>query len=541
MKRLAALLLACTAGPALAQDAPRIDPAAVRAHVAFLADDLLEGRDAGTRGYDIAARYVASHFEALGLKPGTPGGWYQPITLQNAQADPAKPGALTIGGKMFAHGELAFVSPDGRSPNQSFSAPAVFVGHGIVAPEAGIDDYAGLDVRGKIVVFLAGTPTGLPSERAAQLDSTKNVVAQDRGAVGLITLATPEFLKRFPLAMIRREISRPTVRLIEPDGSPRYAAPGIKAQAYAVEAAADALFAGAPKSFAQVLADAAKPGAKLKGFVLAAPVTIAQTTLVTTTRSPNVIGVLPGSDPALAREYVLLTAHLDHNGVNPNAPGEDKIFNGAMDNAAGVATMLEAARAFVGSGRRPKRSVMFVALTAEEDGLRGSDYLARHPVVPAGARVVANVNLDMPVLTYPLSDVVAFGAEHSTIGETVNRAAKASGLTLSPDPMPEENVFTRSDHYSFVKQGVPAVMLATGVKNGGGEAFKAFLATHYHKPSDQLSLPFNWDAAAKFAEVNYRIARDLADAAEAPRWYEGNVFGEQFAKGQPKAAKPVAK
>ena len=538
MKRLAVLLLACTALPALAQEAPPIDGQAVRAHVEFLADDLLEGRDAGTRGYDIAARYVAAQFTALGLKPGTPDGWYQQITLQNARLDTRKANALTIGGKVFPSGEVAFVGADGRFPQQALSAPAVFVGHGIVAPEARIDDYAGLDVRGKIVVLLAGTPKGLPSERAAQLDSTKNVLAETRGAVGLITLATPELLKSFPLDAIRREITRPIVRLIEPDGNPRNAAPGIKAQAYAAEAAADALFTGAPKSFAQVVAEAAKPGSKLKGFPLAAPVTIAQSTLVSTSRSPNVIGVLPGSDPALANEYVLLTAHLDHNGVNPNAPGEDKIFNGAMDNAAGVATMLEVARAFVASGQRPKRSMMFVALTAEEDGLRGSDYLARHPVVPVGARVVANVNLDMPVLLYDLVDVVAFGAEHSTIGPAVDRAAKAAGLALIPDPMPEENVFTRSDHYSFVKQGVPSVMLATGFGGGGSKAFRDFLATHYHKPSDQLSLPFNWGAAAKFAEVNYRVARELVDAPEAPRWYAGSVFGEQFAKGQPTAVRP---
>ena len=539
MKRLAVLLLACNALPAVAQDAPRIDPAAVRAHVEFLADDLLEGRDAGTRGYDIAARYVATQFAGLGLKPGTPDGWYQPITLQNAALDPARPGGLTIGGKSFANGEFAFVGPDGRFPQQQLAAPAVFVGHGIVAPEAGIDQYAGLDVRDKIVVMLSGTPAGLPSERAAQLESTKNLIAQERGAVAMITLADPAFLKRFPLSMIRREVSRPTVRLIEPDGTPRYAAPGIKASAFAVDSAAEALFAGSRMSFAQVVAQAAKRKSKLKGFPLAAPVMIAQTTLVTTSKSPNVIGVLPGSDPAMANEYVLLSAHLDHNGVNPNVPGEDKIFNGAMDNAAGVATMLEVARAFVASGQRPKRSMMFVALTAEEDGLRGSDYLARHPVVPAGGRVVANVNLDMPVLLYELKDVVAFGAEHSTIGQAVDRAARTAGLALIPDPMPEENVFTRSDHYSFVKQGVPSVMLATGFGGGGEKAFRDFLATHYHKPSDQLNLPFNWGAAAKFAEVNYRVARDLADAPQAPRWYAGNVFGEQFAKGQPTAPRPT--
>jgi len=542
MRQLIAALLAATAAlPALAQTAasPTITPEAMRAHVAFLADDLLEGRDAGTRGYDIAARYVATRFDALGLKPGTPDGWYQTVRFQKARIDPSKPAGITVGGTTFANGTDVLISPDGRFQDQVLEAGAVFVGYGIDAPAQGFDDYKGLDVRGKFVVVLSGVPEGTPSEIGASLSAEKAPMAMARGAIGVLTMPTATLLKRVPLDRLKANINAPRQRVVEPDGQPRLPAPGIKASAYVTGAALDALFAGSGTTAAKVRAAADKKGAKPRGTALKPAVRLTQSSIVETSTSPNVVGVLPGSDPALRSEYVLLTAHLDHEGVDPKAKGEDKIYNGAMDNAAGIATMLEAAHAFVASGVRPKRSVMFVALTSEEDGLLGSDYLARHPVVPAGAKVVADVNLDMPVLLYKLDDVVAFGAEHSTVGEAVARAAAKTGIALSPDFMPEENVFVRSDHYSFVKQGVPSVMLATGAKNDGARIFKDFLAKTYHTPADQPSLPFDWVSAAKFAMVNYEVARDLADAPQAPRWYADSPFGQRFAKDQPKAQRPA--
>jgi Zn-dependent M28 family amino/carboxypeptidase len=540
MRRLVALMLATVPAAAIAQEAaPTIRPEQVRAHVAFLADDALEGRDAGTRGYDIAARYVATQYDALGLTPGgDKGGWYQDIRFQSARIDPAKPASVTIGGKQFAQGSDVLVTPDARYPTQALTAPAVFVGYGLDAPQYKATDYAGLDVRGKIVVMVRGTPKGIPSDVAATLSATKAEVAERHGAIGIVTLVTSDALKTYPWTRIVAQSSEPRTLMVEPDGKPRVRAPGIQARAIAAQTAAAALFTGTRSSFTAIDAAYQKKAA-LPRFALPGEITIAQSTAVSESRSPNVIGVLPGSDPALRGEYVLITAHLDHNGIHADAPGADKIFNGAMDNAAGVATMLEAARAFVLSGKAPKRSVMFAAVTSEEDGLLGSDYLARHPVVSAGSTVVANVNLDMPVLLYKLDDVVAFGAEHSEVGQAVARAAAANGLTLSPDFMPDENVFVRSDHYSFVKQGVPSVMLATGVKNDGERIFREFLAKTYHSPADQIDLPFNWESAAKFARVNYAIARDLADAPARPRWYTGSPFGDQFAPDQPKAPRPA--
>ncbi|RYD59741.1 MAG: M20/M25/M40 family metallo-hydrolase [Sphingomonadales bacterium] len=536
---LAVLSLGFAPG-ALAQSAPDepvFSAEEVRAHVTFLSDDLLEGRNAGTRGYDVAARYVATRFAALGLKPGgTDGSWYQQVSLAEYELDASKPASITIGTRKFANGADVLVSASPRygQTEQVLSGDAVFVGHGLEA------DYAGLDVRGKFVVTLIGTPKGITPDQvkaAGALD--KPVIAGKHGAVGVLYLITPEDLKgAFPWINAMTYFNRPQVNWLSPSGAPGGEDPGIKIGAYINPAAGAALFEGAPMTAEQLFAAAAQPGA-IKAFALKRRVTTSRTSTVKILSSPNVIGLLPGSDPSLAAEHVVLSAHLDHEGQDAKLPG-DHIYNGAMDNASGVATMLEAARAFKQSGKPPKRSILFVALTAEEDGLLGSEYLARYPVVGAG-KVVADVNLDMPILLYDFQDVVAFGAEHSTLGPIVEAAAAKMGVTLSPDPMPQEQLFLRSDHYSFVKAGVPSVFLVTGFKNGGEEAFKKFLATDYHKVSDQVTLPFNWQAGAKFARLNYLIAREIADGKQAPLWYEGNLYGDRYAKDAPKAKRPVAK
>jgi Zn-dependent M28 family amino/carboxypeptidase len=253
--------------------------------------------------------------------------------------------------------------------------------------------------------------------------------------------------------------------------------------------------------------------------------------------SPEVIGLLPGADPALKDEYVVLMGHLDHLGVKKDAqPGEDAIYNGALDNAAGVATMLEAARKFADSGKPPRRSVLFIANTGEERGLRGADYFAAHPTVPTD-KIVGVVDLDMPLLLYPFSDVIAFGGEHSTVARTIADAAASMGVKVSPDPMPEEAIFVRSDHYRFVTRGIPGILLMTGYANGGEPKWKAFLSGAYHKPNDDLKQPILWDQGARYAELNYRIARALADADQRPLWYRGDYFGDTFAPGQPRAQK----
>lgn len=530
------VLLISNPTPAASENAPLISSGEIRADVGFLADDLLEGRDAGTRGYDLAARYVAARFEALGLQQAIPDSWYQPVTLTIAELDKSVTPALTIGGRRFENGGDVIISAFGRVPKQDLEAQAVFVGYGIASAREKIDDYAGLDLKGKFAVALSGAPSGLPSEVSAHLAAEKAVAAQAAGAIGLITIASDGHLARAPWARLRERGGDPAVNWADAGGRSFSLAPAIVASAYVNNAAADALLTGGEVSLETIRKQAAK-GSRVKGFPLRPTVRLERSSLVRTADSRNVLALLPGSDPALAKEYVLLMAHLDHLGVRSGAKGADKIYNGAMDNAAGVATMLAVAKAFTQDGRRPRRSILFAAVTAEEDGLLGSQFLAKHPVTPPGGRVVAVVNLDMPILTYDFQDVIAFGADHSTLGPIVQRAAQGVGVTLSPDPLPDEGLFTRSDHYRFVQEGVPAVFLMTGFGGPGREAFRHFLKSDYHQPSDQMSLPFHWEAAAKFARVNYEIAREITDSPEAPRWYLGDFFGDEFAPGAEKAAK----
>lgn len=529
---LAAGLLSTSA---LAQTAADFSADRVKADVTWLADDARQGRDAGKPGYDAAAKYVADRFAELGLTPANNGQWLQQVPFVTVTADPKAPRLLTIGGKVFPHKAdvMATLYGSGKVPVET---ETVFVGRGVVDQARGLDDYAGVDVKGKTVVMFYGVPKGLPSDVAAALNNRKAKIAEEHGAVGVITVLDSETAKRFPWKEIADHGDEPYMSWATEDGQPYRTAAGVKASGLVRGAAAEALFAGAPQTYTQALA-AIDKGDKVKAFALKPTVKFEATSTADRFTSPNVVAMIPGSDPALKGEAVLLMAHLDHVGVDPKAKGEDKIFNGAMDNAAGVATMLEAARAFTKSNPKPKRTVIFAAVTAEEDGLLGSQYLAKHPL--PGAKITSVVNLDMPVLLYDFTDVVAFGAEHSTMGPIVARATGDMGIKLSPDPMPEENLFTRSDHYRFVTEGVPSVFLVTGFANGGEKAFKDFLATHYHKPSDQVTLPINWNAGAKFARVNYNIARALADAPEAPRWYKDSSFGQLFAPTAPKADRPA--
>ena len=529
----AALLAAVSlASVSVAQTAsqPAFTPEGFRSHVAFLSDDLLEGRDAGTRGYDIAAKYVATQFEGLGLKPGNGDSWYQEVPFGDFRVDG---GSLTIGGKTFAQGEDVILTP-GADTQLGLEAPVVFVGYGLDAPERGFNDYAGLDVKGKIVAVLSGFPKGTASDVGAHLSGDKARMAEKNGAVGMITVRSNADVQRRPWSVVKNYAGHGTITWTE-NGKPYSPAPGIRFTATLDTPAAEALFAGARKPLKAVLAEADKAGGKPKGFALKPSVKVEQQTSNKSFSSPNVLAVLPGSDPALANEYVLLMAHLDHVGTDPKIQG-DQIHNGAMDNATGIATLIEVAEAMAASPNRPKRPILFAAVTAEEDGLRGSQFLAKHPVLGSG-KVVGVVNLDMPILTYDFRDVIAFGAEHSTIGEAVARAGASMGVKLIDDPLPQEGLFTRSDHYRFVQEGIPSVFLMTGFGGEGQQRFTSFLQNEYHKPSDDLKQPFNWQAGAKFARINYQIAREIADAPQAPRWYQGSFFGDTFAPGQPKAAR----
>jgi hypothetical protein len=448
------------------------------------------------------------------------------------------------GNRSFENGTDVLIGPSALAKSQDFGAPLVFAGYGIDAPAAGIDDYRGLDVRGKIIVVLAGSPSGLSSETAAHLTDQKAVMASRHGAIGMITLMTEESEKVAPWAVRVGYLGTPRMTWLGKNGEPLNDAPGIRATATINGAAAEILFAGSGKTYAALRAEAARNG-RPAGFPLKTQMRIKRESVWTDVTSPSVIAALPGSDPRLKHEAVILMGHLDHLGVKTaaatpaagNAPAkkEDLVYNGALDNAAGIATMIEAARAFAGA--KPRRTIMFIAIAAEEKGLLGAEYFAHHPTVPL-ANIAAVVNLDMPLLLYDFTDVIAFGAEHSTVAQAVGRAARSMGIALSPDPMPEENIFVRSDHYMFVKQGVPAILLATGFANGGEAQWKHFLGGVYHSVGDDLTQPIDWQAGAKYARLNYLISRELADADERPRWYQGNYFGDLYAPKAPKVPRP---
>jgi hypothetical protein len=539
--------LALSAGAAAQESAGPAEPAfsadRFRAHVAFLSDDRLEGRDTGSRGYEIAAAYVASQFMALGLKPGgEDGGWYQQVPLRTASLA-AKP-VVTVSGpggeRSWENGSDVLVRPSLFDEEVDLTAPAVFAGYGIDAPDQGIDDYKGLDVRGKIVVVLGGTPSDIPSEIGAYLGERKLAMAARHGAAAFVQVDTDASARVRPWAAVRPAAGRPGYAWLDRGGRPLDEAPGVKARVLFNGPVAEALFADARRSYAAVRAQAGRAGAHPRGFPLAARMRIRLSSRWSQVSSPEVIGLLPGSDPVLKDEYVVLMGHLDHLGLKPGAaPGEDSVYNGALDNAAGIATTIEAARAFVESGRPPRRSILFIANTGEEKGLLGADFFARHPTVPIGA-IAGVVDLDMPLLLYDFTDVIAFGAEHSQVAEAVARAAGRMGVALSPDPMPDEHVFVRSDHYQFVRQGVPAILLATGFANGGAAKWRDFLANTYHRVGDDMSQPIVWAAGARYARLNYLISRDLADADRRPLWYAGDYFGDLFAPGAPRAARAGA-
>ncbi|KAB7647410.1 M28 family metallopeptidase [Polymorphobacter fuscus] len=542
MKLLLSAAVILAAVPAVAAE-PSFSPDRVKAHVAFLADDLLEGRGTGTRGYDIAARYVASQFAAAGLKPGArDGSWYQPVTLSETRLD--GPASLTVTGAgadktVWDHGSEAIVSPSQLETQTDVSAPLVFAGFGLDAPKQGFDDYAGLNVRGKIVVVLSGIPKGPPDEVLAHLGTEKARMAAARGAIGVITIPTLQSAKLRPWDKLQATASVPRMTWVQTDGTPFVAAPGIRASAAVSSKGAETLFAGSPTPLAAVLAAADADRGHPKGFALKTSARITATSARRTVTSSEIVGRIEGSDPVLKNENVVLMAHLDHLGIRPEKSG-DNIYNGALDNAAGVAVMLEAARAFASDEKAPKRSLLFVANTAEEKGLLGAESFANDPPVPIDS-IASVVDLDQPLLLYPFTDVIAFGGDHSTMGASIAKAVAKAGVTLSPDPMPAETIFVRSDHYTFVKRGVPALLLATGFANGGKAAWEHFLSTDYHQPSDDMKQPIDWDAAAKYARVGYLISKEIADAPDRPRWYAGDYFGTTFAPKAAKAPAPAAK
>lgn len=533
---LTALALGACAGPPPASVDDTLDLIGQRAlqkHVAYLASDGLEGRMTGQPGYDAAAEYVAEQLAGMGVEPAGPDGWYQPVPLRSYTLV-AGSAEFTLHGdenRTFAHREEFVAFADPVAPESSIRAEVVYVGYGVHAPEFGYSDYDGIDVTGKIIAGYSGAPASISGEQRAYYASslTKRREAAARGAVGVISLRSREAEEKRSWNDAKKRFGRrPDMRWVTADGRAADHFPEIRVRTYLSPATAEALFAGAPLSYEESLdrMEAGEPASVHLGV----EVTMANASEHTSMSSPNVVGLIRGTDPALADEYVVYTAHLDHIGTIVE-DGRTRVYNGAYDNAMGVALMLETARSF--AAFPPRRSVLFVAVTAEEQGLLGSDYFVNHPVVPANS-IVANINLDMPLFLYPVADLIAFGSEHSSLQGPAERAARAEGFVFTPDPIPEENLFVRSDQYSFVRKGIPALFLVPGFgsQDDGvdGEAiFRDFIRNHYHEPSDDSSRPVDWSSAVRFARAHARIGYAIAMGGPRPRWNEGNFFGERFA------------
>ena len=530
---LAAATVHAQTPPTAEQDAAR----RVRADVEFLASDSLEGRDTGSKGYVIAAEYVASQFRAIGLEPGgEKGGWFQQVPFRRASNLAPPRIGINFGAREVALeiGKDAALRPSLTEKERKLSAGLVFVGYGLKDGRFGIDDYRGLDLNGKIAVMMSGTPTGLPTDIAAHLSESKVRFAAAAGAVGLIEVRRNDG-QRINGSVQRG--GRPLVDWVDSTGKAGSVPAGMRLQLSVSDEWAARLFEGAPKSLDAVRKQA-KANSRVgpRGFALKPVISVDGQSKWEDFTSPEVVGLLKGSDPSLAAQHVILMGHLDHLGVRAEPKlGEDAIFNGALDNASGVATMLEAAREFAAQPSRPKRSVLFIANTGEERGLLGADFYANHPTIPAHD-IVGVVDLDMPMLLYPFTDVIAFGADHSTIGAMVAEAGTSMSVSVSPDPMPEEAIFTRSDHYMFVRQGVPAVLLMTGHANGGKAQWDNYMAKIYHTPKDDLGQAIDWNAGARYAMLNYRIARAMADAPQRPMWLAGDYFGDLFDPKGPRAS-----
>ena len=473
---------------------------AIAAHIGFLADDALEGREPGTHGFEVAAEYVRAQFTAAGLQV-----LMQPVPMRAAKLEESA-STLTVDGKPLAIRKDCLIAPDFARQSIEVTAPVVLAGFGVTAPELKYDDYRDVDVRGRIVLLISGAPKTFPNDQRAYYSSgeVKRRNAAAHGAVGILNLASITDEARYPFEKRVQQSGITPMTILDPSGKPVSVVEELRVSATLSRAAAATLFANTPATLDVVLVSAEKGvGTSLPLDKVAAAHTVSTFAEV---KSENVVGILHGwSD-----ESVVVSAHLDHLGNHPPPGGGDGIYNGAYDNASGVACLIEIAKAMV-HGPRPKRSVMFVAFTGEEKGDQGSRFFARYPPVPR-RNIVADINMDMFLMLYPVGDLVLLGGEHSSLGALAAKAAKTSGFEVSPDPYPEEVRFIRSDQYSFVEAGIPAIHIKPGNKSrdasiDGEKVTRDWLRNIYHTVRDDLSQHFDFDSGARYAETNLRLAR----------------------------------
>ncbi|HTW67674.1 MAG TPA: M28 family metallopeptidase [Bryobacteraceae bacterium] len=522
MTRRAVIVLAIFVGSALVA-APPSDGKRWWSYIEFLANDQMKGRDTGSPEHLKAAQYVAEQFRNDGLTAAGIQGFIQPVKFKAWKiVEPQCSIELIRGGKpeRLTLGEDAFISR-GVEPAESVEAPLVFAGYGLTVPEMKYDDFAGLDVRGKVIVMLGGGPSNIPGPLKAHYQNgleRRRFLAR-AGVIGTVTIQNPNTadvpwsrtaLARFQESM---ELADPA---LNPPGSlkmtitvnPAHAAQWLDGSGHTVEELLALATAGKPLPHFP-LVPSLRAHAKIQTRELV---------------SQNIVAARPGTDPALKSQYVVLSAHIDHVGVGEPING-DRIYNGAMDNASGVATMLDIARTLHDEKIQTKRALLFVIVTGEEKGLLGSRYFAAHPTVPTKS-MVADLNADMFLPLYPLHIVTVYGLKESDLGDTLRKVAQSLDVEVQDDPAPQRNVFIRSDQYSFIRVGVPSLMMDDGFKKGSREEAieKEWLKTRYHAPSDDLKQPVDLQAAAQYNRLLMKLAETVADDPAPPEWKPDSFF-----------------
>ena len=523
-KRLTVLTCFLLLATACAQNAPagHFDGKSWWDHVKVLAADDMEGRETGSPGLRKAEAYVVEQLKQAGLQPAGADGFYQPVKLISKQiVEEGSSASLVRNGKAepLTLGEDAIFSTRvDLAPK--VNAPLVFVGYGLKVPEKVYDDLAGLDLKGKVVVVLSGSPADIPAALASHYQAAKQrwAALRDAGAIGVITILNPASMD-IPWSRIALNRNHPSMELADPEFDDTK---GEQLSMLFNPAHADKLFAGSGHSFEE-LAALGKDRKPLPRFPLTASISATTKVEKKDVESANVIAELPGSDPKLENEYVVLSAHIDHLGIGEPIKG-DRIYNGAMDNASGSALLLDVAASLKKSGQRLKRSLLFVFVTGEEKGLLGSKYFNGHPTVKPGS-MVADINVDMFLPINPLKVVTVYGLEESDVGDLARQAAESLGLSVQPDPQPLRNAFIRSDQYNFILHGVPSVAMKVAVVSDEEKKLqKDWLTNRYHAPSDDTNQPVDLSAAASYEEVVRGLMVRLADDPQRPQWKSTSFF-----------------
>jgi Zn-dependent M28 family amino/carboxypeptidase len=545
LQRLALTVLIATPAFAAAPDLSRLQPALdamsaerIRRHVEVLASDEFEGRAPGTAGEEKTVNYIAAELQKAGLKPGNPdGSWFQEVPIVGLTSTPTA--SLAIGDKslpLVQVNDMIALSRHVREQINVKDSDVVFVGYGVQAPEFEWDDFKGVDVRGKTVIMLINDPPIPDPADPTKLDEKtfrgramtyygrwtyKYEKATELGAAAVL-IVHETIPAAYPWAVVVGSWGRENLDLRNPDGN----AGRVPVEAWINLDAAKRIFAAAGQDF-----DAAKLAARQRGFKpvpLGAKAAFEIRNTLREVNSRNVVGLLEGSDPVLKNEYIVITAHWDHLGRDPKKEG-DQIFNGAADNASGTAAMLEAARALAASPHRPKRSILFNFVTAEEYGLLGSKYYAENPLYPLD-RTVANLNIDGANQYGPTADIEVVGYGQTTIDEIATAIAATEGRTIIPDANPQYGSYYRSDHFEFAKVGVPAFYPNAGKTfigkppGWGQQMVEKYIAEDYHKVTDEIKP--DWDLAGMIQEGAFlmKVAWAIADSDQWPQWKPGSEF-----------------